>query len=252
MKNINTSFVVDPSIQQPLTVKSLDFLQSGNKQMIEALCIHLIRRRGYTYSTSVPYKLVDNAPTYSYIFFNGELYYFNEAAVAFANVAVINTSPDATADPLQFSDGVNRNVHDNRVLQRSTNALGTGVFDLIDIVDISTPDISAPVTVSAFGSGWSAATTVKYRKYNPSNATTGGLLLLEGSAQKSTDPTGSIFTLPVNFRPTNVVYVPVSVEADGIVGIDSLLIDTAGDCFLADPTPATLTTVYLNGISILL
>jgi hypothetical protein len=248
MKKINTSFVVDPSIQQPFTVKSLDFLHSGNKQMIEALCIHLIESRGRTYSTSVPYKLVDNAPTYSYIFFNGELYYFNEAVLAFANVAVINTGADATADPLQFSDGVNRDVHDNRVLQRSTNALGTGVFDLIDIVDLSVP-YGTVTSVSSFGSGWSANTPVSYAVNNPANIA-GGSVFLKGSAQKATSPAGAIFTLPANVRPAVDVYVPCVYDLDGNRTPNLLWIDSAtGNVWLNSGGTGTLCIVYFDGVT---
>jgi hypothetical protein len=252
MKKINTSFVVDPSIQQPFTVKSLDFLHGGNKQMIEALCIAMIESRGVTYSTSVPYKLVDNAPTYSYIFFNGELYYFNEDVVAFPLVAVLDTAADGTADPLQFSDGVNRSVHDNRILKRSPNALGTGVFDLNTIVDLSTPYIQSSTTVSSFGSGWSTFTTVKYRKLNPSNQS-GGLLMLQGSAQKATSPAGAIFTLPAGYIPSVDVYVPCVYDLDGTRTPNLLWIDSAtGNVWLNSGGTGTLCIVYFDGIQIIL
>ena len=252
MKRIDTSFINDPSIQQPFTGNSLDFLQDANKQMVEAICIAIIEARGLTYSTSVPYKIVDKSPTYSYIFFNGELYYFNEAALALANVAVINTTPDATADPLVFSDNVNRNVHNNRVLQRSTNALGTGVFNLSAIVNISTPYIKPAVTVSSFGSGWSTNTPVSYRIVDPSN-TSAGLVILQGSAQKATSPAGAIFTLPTGYRPAVDCYVPCVYDLDGTRTSNVLWIDaSSGEVWLDSGGTGTLCIVYFDNVSFII
>jgi hypothetical protein len=144
MKTINTSFVSDPSIQQPLTTKSLDFLQSGNKQALAVICRNIIKNHGLTYSASVPYLLSD--PMFSpivpftgdgTIFFNDEIYILQENTAG-GTYATIDTTPDGTADPLLFSDLVNRNVHNNRYLT-FTNTLAGSLFAMADIVDVSVP-----------------------------------------------------------------------------------------------------------------
>jgi hypothetical protein len=144
MKTINTSFVSDPSIQQPLTTKSLDFLQSGNKQALAVICRNIVKNHKLTYSASVPYQL--SGPMLSpivpftgdgTIFFNDEIYILQENT-ATATYATINTTPDGTADPLLFSDLVNRNVHNNRYLT-FTNTLAGSLFAISDIVDVSVP-----------------------------------------------------------------------------------------------------------------
>jgi len=144
MKTINTSFVSDPSIQQPLTTKSLDFLQSGNKQALAVICRNIIKNHGLTYSASVPYLL--SGPMFSPIvpfvgdgtvFFNDEIYILQENTAS-ATYATIDTTPDGTADPLLFSDLVNRNVHNNRYLA-FTNTLAGSLFAISAIVDVSIP-----------------------------------------------------------------------------------------------------------------
>ena len=144
MKTINTSFVLDPSIQQPLTTKSLDFLQSGNKQALAIICRNIIKNHGLTYSATVPYLLTTNmlSPIVPFngdgtVFFNDEIYILQENTAS-ALYAIIDTTPDATADPLLFSDLVNRNVHNNRYLA-FTNTLAGSLFAISAIVDVSIP-----------------------------------------------------------------------------------------------------------------
>jgi hypothetical protein len=144
MKTINTSFVSDPSIQQPLTTKSLDFLQSGNKQALAVICRNIIKNHGLTYSASVPYQLSGAmiSPIVPFvgdgtIFFNDEIYILQENTAG-GTYATIDTTPDGTADPLLFSDLVNRNVHNNRYLT-FTNTLAGSLFALADTVDVSVP-----------------------------------------------------------------------------------------------------------------
>jgi hypothetical protein len=246
MKKINTSFVTDPSIQQPFTVESLDFLHSGNKQMIEALCIHLIENKGYAYSTSVPYKLVTQGGVYSYIFFNGELYYFDEAILISALVAVLDTAADVTADPLQFSDGINRNVHDNRILKRSTNALGTGVFDLNTIVDLSNPLVESGIAPTLLNS-WSAVTTPKYFRYFK-DASSGSFVSLQGSVNKTGSNTGVIFVLPIGFRPPSDTVVLAVMTIGGVDTAHFLFINASTGEITVQNTSANTTTIYFDGI----
>lgn len=138
MKKINTGFAFDPSPQQPFTTKSLDFLQDANKEMITAICRNIISNHGLTYSSSVPYFISQYNTSFisdGAVFFNGELYILEENVATLA-YATIDTTPNATADPLLFSDGVDRNVHNNRYLTFTNTLLGS-LFSIADIVDIS-------------------------------------------------------------------------------------------------------------------
>lgn len=136
MKRINTSYVSDPTIQQPLTTKSLDFLQDGILEITNGIIKNMIQSRGFIYSASVPYLVAYGTGIYDrYYFFDGELY--RATGVNNLPYAHINTSADAVADPLLFSDNVNRDVHNNRYL--TFNVLPTGaLFALADVIDIVT------------------------------------------------------------------------------------------------------------------
>ncbi len=176
MKTINTSFVSDPSIQQPFTTKSLDFLQSGNKQALAVICRNIVKNHGLTYSASVPYLL--SGPMFSpivpfvgdgTIFFNDEIYILQENT-ATALYAVIDTTPDATADPLLFTDLVNRDVHNNRYLA-FTNTLAGSLFAVADIVDISVPvALFKPLIAYATGVAAVAVSSTLTVKFNNEEA----------------------------------------------------------------------------------
>lgn len=147
MKNINTGFVVDPTIQQPFTTKSLDFLQRNSKEMIYAICRNLVTMSGRTYSFSTPYYISQNDiasfTSDGYIFFNGELFIMTENTASL-DYAIVDTTADATYDPLLFTDNVNRNVHNNRYLTFTSTALGS-LFAIANIVNVQTPLIVSPL-----------------------------------------------------------------------------------------------------------
>jgi len=128
MKNIDTLQVVDPSVQQPFLATSLKFLQDGNIEALSNLIIGLI---GSSYSASQVYILFgcvrsgaadgagsgSAAVTAGAVFFNGEVYTVDAFSTANINsqnlysaLSVTNPSPD----PVTFSDGSSKNVHNVR------------------------------------------------------------------------------------------------------------------------------------------
>jgi len=251
MKKIDVSQIVDPSIQQPFTGLSLDFLQEGNKQMIFAICQNIIKSHGLTYNVAVPYLIsaTSNAgfPSDGIVFFNDELYIMREN-VASLTYAVIDTTPDTVADPLLFTDNVTRNVHNNRYLE-FTNTLSGSLFAIADIIDITRAQIMPVVTVGSGGSApayqnsWGASTAVTYRK------NIDGLLYLQGIATKATTSTGTIFTLPVGYRPTVQKYVSCYLAQAGSIVTDFLAIDTSGNVSLNYAPASANTFLYLDGVS---
>lgn len=135
MNKIDTTQIVDPTSQQPFTGKSLTFLQDATFDALNALARGVVG--GQNYSTSVVYAL--NGLTISasviangYVFYNGEVYFVVGAnTTAYVNVPVlIAYNPiDAAYDPIMFSDGVNKNVHNIRYLQIADQLTGTGITD---------------------------------------------------------------------------------------------------------------------------
>lgn len=154
MKQIYTGYVVDPSIQQPYTAKSVDFLREGDREMIAIIIRNIISNKGLMYSTSVPYFVSGTSnlvgfPTDGAIFFNDELYIMRENTAGL-DYCIIDTTPDPVADPVMFTDSISRNVHNNRYLT-FTNVASGSLFAIADIVGINlTAPTVVPKPVSAY------------------------------------------------------------------------------------------------------
>lgn len=186
MNTINTTQVIDPNVRQPFTTKSLDFLQNSNKEMQKALAYSLIESAGYNPLTLAPYALSD-----SFIFYNGEIYVM-DAILGGNNIAVLSITNDATADPLLFTDGTLKNVHNVRKIIPTTGTLGTGLFNLSDLIYINDEKYKAYVpTLLAFNSsnalvagGFTASSKEGYYKFK--NNTLELLIKLGGIVTLST------------------------------------------------------------------
>ena len=133
MNNIDTSFVVDPSIQQPFTVKSLDFLQDKDKVFADSIAKALAP---YSFDNGDPIILAGcerttgSPNTYfaGFIYWNNEIFAFDGGNVTITTTDSfkIVVTNDPTADPLTFTDGISRNVHNIRkMVVVDTSAGGT-------------------------------------------------------------------------------------------------------------------------------
>lgn len=248
MRKIDVSQIVDSNIQQPFTGLSLDFLQTGEKQMIFAICQNILKSKGFAYSATVPYLIspTSNAGFTSdgIIFYGGELYIMREN-VASLQYTVIDTTPDATADPLLFTDNVSRNVHNNRYLTFSASATGA-LFDFNNIVDAT--GLFTQAVYPTLGTGWTNETasfgSISIRK------TGSKLVHLQGAASKPTLPNGVMFTLPTGYIPIfQQLLFPLVTLKSGVPATSVLFIDTTGDVGLYSPVADATTIVFLDGIS---
>lgn len=246
MKKIDVSQIVDPSIQQPLTGLSLDFLHKGNLEMVYAVCQSMIKNSGRTYSASVPYLFSSTSnsgiTSDGVVFFNGELYVMGENTSGHP-YTVIDATPDATADPVEFTDGINRNVHNNRYL--TFQASGTGaLFAIADIVSVNAP---LTTTITSFLNSWSAsAFTPKYSKG------ANGLVTLRGIFTKSGAITSSAMTtLPVGYRPSQNIPFVCYLSDSSVIKSCVVTIGTTGDVQMdaTNVAGSTTTLVGVDGIS---
>jgi hypothetical protein len=140
MKRIITTSVVDPSIQQPFTTKSLDFLQDNLALFADSIARALAP---YEYDNGDPIALSGCEVTLGSpnTYFNGFVYWNNELFAFDGNTATITTTAsfkivvtnDATADPLTFTDGIARNVHNIRKLVAIDTSAGGGAFLYSDL-----------------------------------------------------------------------------------------------------------------------
>ena len=72
-----------------------------------------------------------------------------------------------------------------------------------------------------------------------------GTVVADGALTAGT----ALFTLPVEARPTSVVYVPVGLNDGGSYVVDLLVIRTDGTAKLTVTTLASSDEVYLDGVS---
>lgn len=147
MKNINITNIVDPTSLQPFTGNSLKFLQDASSEARAGMIKAFITQNLGSYSLTIPYVISgcvvsDSGKdvTDGEIFYGGE-YYELTGVNGTTNIAQFSTvkTQDATADPLDFSDGQTHNVHDIFKFV-GTDTATTGTFDSSDLV-------------SAYGSG---------------------------------------------------------------------------------------------------
>jgi hypothetical protein len=166
MNKIITTSVVDPSILQPFTTKSLDFLQSATRETLTAIIAGLNPTGFDTGNPIMIYggtkTLYSGSTCYSYaagyVYIDGEICYMPSAILelgAQTDVVTITTTNDATADPVTFSDGVARNVHNVRRLTVSVGASGSGTYDFSEIQTLNPEWQTYTPTLSAYNSGGS-------------------------------------------------------------------------------------------------
>ena len=176
MKQIDTTQVVDPSTLQPFTVKSLKFLQDAKAEDDAGIIEALIRTNTGAYSTTTPYVISgcvvsdsNKDVTDGKIFYNGKFYEVT-GVNGTTNVAqfILTKTQDATADPLTFTDGTNKNVHDIYKYVATDVASG-GDFDATDLVSIYTNTVNQYLTLATqtFNSGaFADATGLTYTTPN--------------------------------------------------------------------------------------
>jgi hypothetical protein len=203
MKNIDITQISDPLIQQPFTGLSLQFLQNASKEMVQVICRNIVTSHGLVYSATTPYLLSSFATTFTSdgaVFYGDELYIMLEN-FSTLNYAVIDTTPDATADPVIFTDSISRSVHNNRYLT-FTNTLSGSLFPVANIVDLRLNPVFINITPAT---NWTVPTpyitstnVFQYRK-NVNNE-----IEFRGFVKNTdTGATVTIFTLPVGSRPVN-------------------------------------------------
>lgn len=143
MRNLKTSDITN-SVAFPVKGGTLFHVQKAYQ---EALSETVKGLTGSGYNSTVMYILnglvnTGTYPTYNIsagsVFFNGEVYLVDAATFTLtgANQAVckIVTSffTDPTADPVQFTDGINRNVHEIRKVVLSQDLGGSGISNYAD------------------------------------------------------------------------------------------------------------------------
>ena len=143
MKKIDISQIVSPTSKQPFTANSLKFKQDYDVENYSALVKALITQSTGSYSLTTPYVISgcvlsdsNKDVTAGEIFYGGNFY--NVTALnGTTNIVqfILTKTYDPTADPLTFTDGVVKNVHEIYTYV-STDAASGGDFDATDLVNL--------------------------------------------------------------------------------------------------------------------
>lgn len=139
MRNLNTSAVTS-SNGLPVKAGSLVHLQLAYKEAMDALAKSIV----INYAPNTLYRLfgcINSGTTTDYnisagaVYYNGEIYLVDAAvfSVSGANVAVATIVTtyftDPTADPVTFTDGVARSVHEIKKVVIAGGLSGSGISD---------------------------------------------------------------------------------------------------------------------------
>jgi hypothetical protein len=259
MKKLLTNSI-STTVGFPIKSGTLDFLQTASSEMLIALARSIV---GKDYSASTPYALYGCNNTGSgtsyqiqegIVLLDGILYFTPNGYFTLpsgSDVYLVKGTGYVTssvADPVLFTDGVSRNVHQDisMSIQYTPTApsptVGFAYSDLVIIWEM--PYIS----VSSYGADVVSG-TAKY-KINRD-----GLVSLSGNVtlDATTPTTTTLFTLPVGYRPINDLWLPIFAKSSTTSVIASLKIDTAGVVILqaTSGTAANFNShlVYLNGVS---
>lgn len=198
----------------PIKSGSLTHIQNAYTELINSLAGALV---GNSYGTLGQFALIgcnniDTLPDVDiqagFILYNGTIYEVDAVAftpgggqVAVANI--VTTYFTATnADPVEFTDGNNHNVHEIKKIAFSSGATGSGIFDYsaLNFVQIQ------PSTEVSYDPNWDDGGTngARYRRNRD------GLVDLTGVVYANGTPGigDSMFHLPTGYRPPNDLIVP--------------------------------------------
>ena len=178
MKKIKTSDITT-AVGMPLKSGSLEHLQAAYSECLDSVVKRIL---GDGYLTTKVYILYgcDSSNlgsawtiTAGAVFYNGEIYLVPAASfsVSGSNVPVgniVTTYFSATnADPVQFTNSANLNVHEIRQIVITSGASGSGTANFLDFVPTYSKWVekyTPTQSTIAVGSGTINATTVQYRR----------------------------------------------------------------------------------------
>lgn len=198
----------------PIKSGSLTHIQNAYTELINNLAGSLV---GIDYDAGEQYALIgcNNLATLpdvdiveGFIFYAGTIYAVDPVTftpgggqVAVANI--VTTYFTATnADPVEFTDGNNHNVHEIKKIAFSSGVSGSGIFDYSDLNFMQIQ----PSTEVSYDTGWDDGGTdgTTYRKNRDGLVDVTGVVYANGTPGVG----DQMFALPTGYRPPNDLVVP--------------------------------------------
>lgn len=142
MRKLSVSNITD-TVAMPVKGGTLLHLQLAYQEALTAIANNVIGRSSNPSTGYILYGLVNSGSTGSMnvsagaIYYNGEVFLVDAFTLTVADTAVANivtTSYTTNADPVLFTDGVARNVHEIRKIVFSDGVSGSGIFDFDDML----------------------------------------------------------------------------------------------------------------------
>ncbi len=213
MRKIITSNITTLA-SMPVKSGSLTHIQNAYTELINALAGSLV---GKNYGLIGQYAIIgcnniDTLPDVDiqagFILYNGTLYEVDAVAftpgggqVAVASIATTYYSA-SNADPVEFTDGNNHNVHEIKKIVFSSGVSGSGIFDYADLDFVQIPTGTEVTYAANWDNGGTDGTT--YRRNRD------GLVNLTGVVYANGTPGigNEMFALPAGFRPATDLTVP--------------------------------------------
>jgi hypothetical protein len=138
MKKIKTTDI-STSAAMPVKQGTLDHLQSAYKEIIQGLALQMVKGgNGILYGCIKTQTGLNWSITSGYVYYNGEVYLADAASGVlsggqsiYGTITTTNLTA-ANADPVEFSDGSNNNVHLIEKFVWSSNTTGTQLFSALD------------------------------------------------------------------------------------------------------------------------
>ncbi len=220
MKKIETTNIAGTQ-DAPFIKSTFDHLNEANQNATSDIIKGLLG----TYVTNDVIILygcvvVDTIPgssslTAGAVYYNGEIYEVDaNAAIITAGLETLVWSIDTTyraGDPIQWSDGVSRNLHqiDKFVLSAGLSGSGLANFDGTTVKNLIKTDWITPAGVVA---GDIASTTLRYRKDSFGQVHFSGSITFDASVGAQT---ATIFTLPAGYRPSQTERFTIGISTIG-------------------------------------
>lgn len=204
MKKIDITQIVSPSSKQPFTANSLDFLQNALDEDKASLVKALIISNLGSYSLTTGYiisgcVLSDSNKdiTAGEIFYGGK-FYETTAVNGVTNPCclVLTKTQDAIADPLTFTDGVTKNVHNIYKFVATDATVGShlGVTDILgtSLVSVYSTKITTDIKTSLYNTNsisYVGLTSMSYT--TPNDGVTRKFLIIGNSVFNYSTSTGN-------------------------------------------------------------
>lgn len=208
MKTLLTSSI-STSVGFPVKAGTLDFLQTASYEMMNLIAQAIVGRE-YDGNPVALYGCNNVGSGSSYDIQDGLIYYsgtlFRLTGSAFtltgSNVAIITLSTgyviNPKADPVIFTDGVSRYVHQDNILNATQGLTGTGSFDYSTLkFAVQTKAATLSPTTN-----FSSSVLQYFRNRD-------GIIMLDGYIQCNTGAAigTTVATLPAGYRPAyNTVF----------------------------------------------